>query len=144
MRVKALKNAGTFHISAGGDSCVAIRVVRGSVLSRPAGTLPRLAQHGVSAEQLMLVATRATSMHEFVELRRTITDTFSHPAALNASFLKGQGEAIWCVCGGRDGNGPGTASVRGAKWRGMRSNEALVAAVWLLAPPTQVPGSRQR
>ena len=97
VRVRALKDAGAFHIAAGGDSSIAIRVTRGSVLSRPAGTLPRMAQHRVSCDEFLLTARRATSSTEFRELRRLITDIFSHPAALNASFLKGQSETLWCV-----------------------------------------------
>lgn len=95
VRVAGYDGQGAFHITAGGDHTLVLRVKSGSVLSRPPGCLPVAALLNVDAPTLLFTARDAAASQNFSPLKRMLTDVYGNASALNASFLTSGSEVLF-------------------------------------------------
>lgn len=76
-----------FSIAAGGDSCMAVSVQRGSVLSYPAGCLPIGTQRYVQGLDLVAAVHAAATEQHFTALKALLQAVFGHASTMAGSCL---------------------------------------------------------
>eukprot|EP01138_Halocafeteria_seosinensis_P016429 gb/GECG01016760.1/.p1 GENE.gb/GECG01016760.1/~~gb/GECG01016760.1/.p1 ORF type:complete len:1660 (+),score=233.46 gb/GECG01016760.1/:1-4980(+) len=103
VKINQISQYGVFAVTAGGDTSAAVRVIRGSVLSHPPGSLPRGIMHFLDCMTLKRIAHHAASTQNFSPLKKIIWDIFGHCSNLSASFLESW---IFAADSGNDGEGP--------------------------------------
>ncbi|RYG40157.1 hypothetical protein EON68_04570, partial [archaeon] len=92
-----LSGAGIFRIAAAGNHSLAVRVVRGSVLSTPPGCLPRGTMMFVDTAMLHAMGKDASETQNFAPLRLLMKDVLSQYSSVGGSFLAGSSVTLMQV-----------------------------------------------